>query len=78
MVLITSTLKVKVIISVYYFQESLVFWQVDILFDLLLEGLFGVIWYEVELVRASHQHHCFFSPQCLLGQMTTFIIKEAM
>ena len=50
MVLITSTLKVKVIITVYYFQESLVFWQVDILFDLLLKGFFGVVWYEMELV----------------------------
>ena len=62
MVLITSALKVKVIIAVYYFQKCLVLWQVDILFDLLLEGLFGVVWNEMELVRASHQHHCFFSP----------------
>ena len=37
-----------------------------------------MVWNEMELVRASHQHHCFFSPQRFLGQMTTFIIKEAM
>jgi len=52
-----GALEIKVFIAIDNFEQSLVVWQIDVIPYLLLKGLFGVVWDQLEFIAASHEHH---------------------
>ena len=49
--------EIKIFIAIDNFEQGLVVWQIDVIPYLLLKGLFGVVWDQLEFITTSHEHH---------------------
>ena len=76
MVLVGRTFEVENAIFVDDLEQGLVFAEIHVVLDLLLEGLLGVVGDQLELVAAPHEHHFFLRPQRLLGQVATLVVEQ--